>query len=174
MKNLMIVIIMFLITSCSTASVVGPKISHSGFDNSLIVRIDPHGTMYNSKGLVTSIGASWNSSNPDIVILSIQIFYEYHAITEAFLNIDGKKFELLSTKTVTDLNRDIAGFKSSTKGFIVSIKTIDEILKAKRVWLKINTPTGYAENGIIDGEKDSKAYHALKRFIESIHKEQNK
>lgn len=167
MKKILIFAAIVVLAGCSTTSGLNPKVEYSGFDNAKIVTIAPHGNACESM-TCTGLGAQWNSSKPNIVILIVQIFNEYAAISDAELNIDGKKINLMVTKGVTDFSSQGVYIKESSRGFVVSIKTIDDILSAQRVWLRIHTPTGYLEDAVIEGEKDSKAYHALKRFMQSV------
>jgi len=58
--------------------------------------------------------------------------------------------------------------KISTKGFLTKLDTVEKIIKSKRTWLRVHTPTGTIEDAVINGKKDSKAYHALIRFMDAV------
>lgn len=121
--------------------------------------------------ICSGIGAQWSQSSPDSVVLLIHISNDTVGISGAQLNIDGEIFNLKKTPGVTDI--EVSGsngvyMKSSTKGFVSDIDVVRKILASERTWLRISTPTGYIEDRVIDGNKDSKAYHALKRFMHSI------
>ena len=156
----------FLIAGCSTTSGLEPTVSHSGFENATTVSIEPHGNACDSM-ICTGVGAQWSSSKPEQVILIMSIFNDYSGITDVQLNIDGEKIQLQPTRTVTDLSNNSA-IKTSTKGFVTDIHVIDNILSSQRTWVRVHTPTGYLEDAIIDSGKDSKAYHALSRFMRDV------
>lgn len=156
-----------LLTACATTSGTNPVVGDSGFDNAKTVSINPHGNSCSSM-VCTGLGAQWNSSKPESAILIVQVFNDYAAISRVELNIDGQKVELSSIQTVTDFISPIEGLRESSKGFGVPFSLIEKILAAKRVWLRVHTPTGYIEDAVIDGEKDSKAYHALSRFVSAV------
>jgi hypothetical protein len=116
----------------------------------------------------TGIGAQWSEARKDQVILIIAVFNMYTGITGAELNIDGERIALTSTTTVTDMGAGGESMKISTQGFVTRLDTVEKIIRSKRTWLRVHTPTGTMEDAVIDGAKDSKAYHALIRFMESV------
>ena len=156
-----------VLVGCSTTVGHSPKVAQGGFDNARTVDIRPHGNA--SRGMTpTGIGAQWSEANRDRVILIIAVFNTYTGITGAELNIDGEKMSLTPTADVTDMTSDANNFKTSTKGFVTTLDTVDKIIRSKRTWLRIHTPTGTMEDPVIDGDKDSKAYHALVRFVAAV------
>lgn len=167
MKILFTIAMILFISSCATTSGTQPIVGFSGFDNAKTVSIQAHGNACSSL-VCTGLGAKWNSSNPERAILTVKIFNEYTAISEAKINIDGKKISLLSSTSVTDFSEPGSVMKTSKRGFGVPLSVIEEILSAKRAWLRVYTPTGYIEDAIIEGDKDSKAFHALSRFMKAI------
>jgi hypothetical protein len=167
MRRLFVVFLVFVVSGCATTSGIDPVIGYSGFDNAKTVSINPHGNACSSM-VCTGLGAQWNSSNPDAAILIVQVFNEYAAISRAELNIDGKKVSLSSAQTITDFSSSGSAMRESSKGFGIPLSVVEKILSAKRVWLRVHTPTGYIEDPVIDGEKDSKAYHALSRFVAAV------
>jgi len=84
------------------------------------------------------------------------------------LNIHGERIALTSTATVTDMGSGGDIMKISAKGFVTELDTVEKIIRSKRTWLRVHTPTGVMEDAVIDGPKDSKAYHALRRFMQSV------
>jgi len=156
-----------LLTSCGTTTGLSPTTAHSGFDNARIVNIVPHGNAMT--GMIgTGIGAQWNEVKKDQVILIIAVFNTTTAITGAELNIDGEKLTLTPTADITDMESGGEIMKKSTKGFVTKLATVEKIIRSKRTWLRVSTPTGTMEDAVIDGAKDSKAYHALKRFMDAV------
>ncbi len=158
-------------TGCSNHSGSSVNIGYSGFDSAKTVSINPHGNICRFATVCTGIGAQWNASNPEYAILLVRVYDQYAGISKAELNIDGRKINLTPTVGVTDLNHYRIGnqiFKESTKGFIIPVAEIKKILESKKVWLRLSTPTGYLENAVIDDENDSKAYHALSRFMDAV------
>ncbi len=171
MKQILLVVAIALtLAGCANTSGSAPIVGFSGFDRAKIVTINPHGNDC-STIICTGIGAQWNSSTPDSALLIVNVFNDITSISEAQLNIDGEIIKLKKSVTVTDM--DIKTFggvttKESSKTFTTDISTIKKIISSKRTWLRVLTPTGYIEDRVIDGEKDSKAFHALKRFMLSV------
>ncbi len=166
MKATIILALPILLAGCGTTTGLAPKTAHSGFDNARIVSIEPHGNAMT--GMIgTGIGAQWSEARKDEVILIIAVFNDSTGITGAELNIDGEKIALTPTATVTDMEAG-ATMKISTKGFLTKLDTVEKIIKSKRTWLRVHTPTGTIEDAVINGKKDSKAYHALIRFMDAV------
>lgn len=167
MKRLVIFALVMLVAGCSTTSGTNPEVSYSGFDNARIVRIMPHAAACKEM-VCTGVGADWSSADPESVMLVIAVFGEYAAITGARLNIDGRQVELKPSKSLTDFDHLDYTHRESTKGFIADLDLVRQILNSKRSWLRVSTVTGYIDNFIVADGKDSKAFHALKRFIDEV------
>lgn len=97
----------------------------------------------------------------------VNIINEYRGITGAQLNMDGQVLTLKKTATATTMDAS-GGMKQSTQSFIVPLSLIRDITNSQRTWLRVQTPSGSYEDAVIDGAKDSKAFHALKRFLSSV------
>jgi hypothetical protein len=165
-----------LLTACSTSTGLAPRTIRSGFDNNArVVRIEPHAAA--PKGpmdvIHAGIGAEWHETKPDDVILIITVFNEITGISGAELNIDGDKMTLPSLDLPTDMDPGDGIMKKSSRPFFTSLGTVDRIIKSKRTWIRVQTPTGSLENAVIDGPTDSKAYHALIRFMDAVNGGQN-
>lgn len=159
--------ITILLSGCSTTSGTGPAVSHSGFDNATVIRINPHGNA--CSGMVcTGLGAHWNATRPEETILVVSVFNSINAITGAKLNIDGEVHQLRVMETFTNFSEFGAATKESRKGFLVPTSLVRKITMSKRTWLRVNTTSGYVEDAVIDGGKDSKAFHAMKRFLSEV------
>ena len=170
MKISLLVILLIFLVGCSSTMGLDPVIGHSGFDNAKTVNIVPHSNRCGWDMVCTGLGAQWNSSKPHSAILIVRVANEYMAISNAELNIDGKIINLRSVGTVTDFHNPVSGsaMRESKRAFATTVETVKSILSAKRVWLRVSTPTGYLEHPVIDDDGDSKAYHALKRFMRSV------
>jgi len=156
-----------LLAGCSTTSGTGPNVRHSGFDGARVVTIDGHGNDC-STIICTGIGAQWKSTNPTEAVLVVYIFNDIKGITGAQLNIDGKTHDLTIMMPLTNFSELGAVTKESRKGFLVPLSLVREITASKRTWLRVQTTAGNMENRVIDGQNDSKAYHALKRFLAAV------
>ena len=42
------------------------------------------------------------------------------------------------------------------------------IADARRVWVRVSSTRGWSEQAIVDGDTDSKALHALRRFLAQV------
>lgn len=154
------------ISACSNTSGLAPKVSHSGFDNSKVVNIAPHGNACNYMNC-TGFGLQWNSKYPNEAFMIVQVFNNLSPIFGAQLNIDGNIIILKESQLVSSYELD--GYtQNSSKAFSVSIDTLEKIEDAKKVWMRVETPNGTIEDAIIDGNTDSKSYHALKRFLAEV------
>lgn len=169
MKKLFTLFSIALIAACSTTSGLDATTSHSGFDNAKVVSIDPHAGACHMV-VCTGLGAQWNGKRPNDTILIVHIFNEIQGITAAKLNIDGEIHTLSTKETFTEFSRPGSMMKSSTKGFLTSLELVRKITNSKRTWLRVSTNSGAFEDAIIDGEADSKAFHALKRFLAEVDK----
>lgn len=155
------------LAGCSTTSGTGPNVSHSGFDGARVVTINGHGNACKSM-LCTGLGAQWTSKNPTESVLVVYVFNDIKGITGAQLNIDGQTYDLTTMRPFTNFSDFGAATKESRKGFLVPIDLVRKITASQRTWLRVQTTGGYVEDAVIDGQKDSKAYHALKRFLAAV------
>ncbi|MBR9806014.1 MAG: hypothetical protein GYB49_02170 [Alphaproteobacteria bacterium] len=160
----MVIAASLLFTACATTTGLDAKTTYSGFDDAAIVNIQPHGLGCDGAFICLSLGAEWQQAEPEQVLMLVQITGKTQGITGAALNIDGQKINLAEASTATEFERVAGAIETSTQVFVAPVEVIDEILAAKRVWIRVNTTSGFMEDYIIDGDKDSKAYHALKRF----------
>ncbi|EOE6711148.1 hypothetical protein ACKSBH_003640 [Acinetobacter baumannii] len=165
MKKLLTACLISLgLVGCATTSGTAPKVSTSGFDGSKRVSIDGHGVACDQM-VCPLIGAIWSSNSHNLVGLKISVINSIVAINSVDLNVDGEIIKLRES-TLTDFSNDIV--LESSKVFVTDLSTVDKILNSKRAWIRVNTSKGLIENPIIDGSKDSKAYHALKRFKDQV------
>ncbi len=157
---------LLFLAGCATTTGIAPTTSHSGFDNASVVTIPAHGNA--CSGMVcTGLGAQWSAKTPETALLMVNIINEYRGITGAQLNMDGQVLTLKKTATATTMEAS-GGMKQSTQSFIVPLSLIRDITNSQRTWLRVQTPSGSYEDAVIDGAKDSKAFHALKRFLSSV------
>ncbi|MFU1912230.1 hypothetical protein ACLQ8Z_21535 [Bordetella hinzii] len=155
------------LVGCSTTSGTGPRVSQSGFDGARIVTINPHGNACRSM-ICTGLGAQWSSKNPTESVLVVSLFNETRAIIGAQLNVDGKVYDLSNAQPFTNFSDFGAATKESRKGFIVQTDLIRKITTSQRTWLRVITTAGNFEDAVVDGQTDSKAFHALRRFLASV------
>lgn len=155
------------LAGCSTTSGTGPNVSRSGFDGARVVTINGHGNA--CKGMLcTGLGAQWSSKNPTESVLVVYVFNDIKGITGAQLNIDGQTYDLTTMRPFTNFSDFGAATKESRKGFLVPTDLVRKITASQRTWLRVQTTGGYVEDAVIDGQTDSKAYHALKRFLAAV------
>lgn len=163
-----VIICSFLFLSgCSNTQGSSAKINRSGFDGAKSVSINGHSNACKTI-ICTGLGAQWTTNNPDYAVLVVYLFNEIKGIHGAQLSIDNKKYDLQIMNTMTDFNDLRAATKESRQLFAVRLDLIRQIINSRNVWLRIQTNSGYIENAVVDGDIDSKAYHALKRFITAV------
>lgn len=155
------------LAGCSTTSGTGPIVTRSGFDGARVVTINGHSNA-SSSFVGTGLGAQWKSNNPTEAVLVVYIFNDIKGITGAQLNIDGKTYDLTTMRPFTNFSEFGAATKESRKGFLVPLDLVRKITTSQRTWLRVQTTAGNMENAVIDGQTDSKAYHALKRFLTAV------
>lgn len=152
------------LVGCATTSGLAPKVTTSGFDGSKRVSIEGHGVACDQMACPL-IGAIWSSNNPNLVGLKISVINTIVSINSVDLNIDGEIIKL-KENTLTDFSTGT--LLESSKVFVTDLSVVDKIINSKKAWIRVNTSKGLIENPIIDGTKDSKAYHALKRFKNQV------
>jgi hypothetical protein len=160
-----VIIVGLIVAGCSTTG-RAPQVGRSGFDNARTVTIEPHANT-STRVTATGLGAHWSAAWQDQVILEVAVFNLATGITNAELNIDGNKTTLERNGDVTDIDRT-GDVIISTNSFKTNLATVEKILKSKRTWLRVGTPTGTLEDAVIDGPTDSKAFHALERFMAAV------
>ena len=156
-----------MLAGCSTTAGSGTNVTRSGFDGARVVTINGHGNACKSMRC-TGLGAQWTSKNPTESVLIVYLFNDIKGITGASLNIDGQTYDLSTMQPFTNFNEFGAATQESRKGFLVPLDLIRKITASQRTWLRVQTTGGYVEDAVIDGQTDSKAYHALKRFLASV------
>ena len=152
------------LAGCATTSGLDPKESRSGFDGARIVQISPHGATCPNIPCV-SLGAHWSSANPEGALLIVRISgTTYSGIRRVEFNIDGTITAHEAKGSLTRFSPG-TGLRESEQTFGTRLEVIRRIAEARRAWVRVYTNDGYIEDAIIDGEKDSKALHALRRFL---------
>ncbi|WP_300396439.1 hypothetical protein [Henriciella sp.] len=169
MRGLTTIMAAFALAACSTTAGTEAKTMYSGFDDAAVVHIDPHGNAC-TQFICTGFGGQWQESKPDIFLLRAAVFNETTAILGVSFNIDGETVELERAGGFTDFERVLDSVEGSEKDFVAPVTLIDRILTADRVWMRVTTSDGNIEDAVVDGDKDSKAYNALKRFSAEIEK----
>jgi hypothetical protein len=155
-----------LLAGCmSTTSGLDPVVSSNGFNDSKVVDIQPHGLT--CKKACLSLGAQWQQEHPEVVYLEVESPLMLMNIYSAELNVDGEILTLEPSQYMT--NHEANGYeKKSSKMFLTTKAQVEDMMNAKRVWLRVKTNSGYVEDKLIDETEDSKAYNALKRFMAAI------
>jgi hypothetical protein len=162
MKTIIICTTLLLLSGCGATSGTNPTVEYNNFDNAKLVTIQPHGGKCSLSSCL-GLGAQWSSKSPDSMFLIAASFLEYTAIIGAELSIDGEKIKLRPGQLMTGLEFT-AGTRISTKGFNTEYNTLNKILAANNVFLRIYTGQGYIDEVIKKGSETTKAYNALVRF----------
>lgn len=170
MKRLLCVALVAAISGCATTSGLEPVTRVSGFDGSRNVSIEPHGADCASiTGDCIGLGAQWSSSMPGTVLVLPRVYMRYVGITGASLSIDGQAVELRGPVVITQLTGNPnAVLRESTGTFTTSLDTIRKLAKAERAWLRVTTLDGRIESALIEPGKDTKAIHAIRRFLDAV------
>lgn len=167
MKKTVAALFVCALTGCATTTGLAPTETKSGFSGARVVSISPHGNACTTMQC-TAVGAQWDSSRPDAALLTIDSYgTEYAGITGAKLAINGREVDLKRNSGLSRLS-NIGTMRVSSHDFTVQLSLVREVAAAQRAWLRVYTTKGYVEHAIIDGVTDSKAYHALKRFLSQV------
>lgn len=165
-KILAVAAVGLALVGCAATDGLEPDVSTSGFDGARVVDIRKHGTACKSV-FCTTIGAQWNSKTPDSAILRVGLANDYKPITGATLNIDGRVIELAPISPLTRFSH-AGGVKDSERTFAISMRDVRSITSAGRAWLRVRTTDGAFEDSIVDSSADSKALHAIRRFLNAV------
>lgn len=163
----LVILAALLVAGCSTTSGGSASESRSGYDGARVVSIPPHGAACTSM-LCPGLGAQWNDKRPDVAIITVQLFNEWTPITTARLMIDGKETVLQPSVNGTQFNPVGQGFRNSYRDFTGPLSTLRALSTAQRAWLRVGTSQGTTEVAIVDGSTDSKALHAIRRFLAQV------
>lgn len=155
------------LAGCTTTSGSAPQVSRSGFDGARVVSIQAHGLACRDM-LCPGLGAEWNSRRPDMAVLSVHLFNAYAPITGAELSIGGRPAVRLHDPIMPTGLSYSGGMRQSSQAFAVPMALVREIAASDRAWLRVLTTSGAVEEAIVDGGTDSKALHALRRFVGQV------
>jgi len=154
-------------TVASCANTVGLEATETraGFDGARVVDMAPHGTACAGMPCI-SLGAQWSSANPTSALLKVRLTGNaYTGIRRVELNIDGATSALETSAGLTRFSSTVPPLRDSDQVFGVPLATVQAISTAKRAWVRVHTGEGYIDAAVIDGDTDSKALHALRRFL---------
>lgn len=170
LKQLLIFAACISVLGCATTAGTEAHTSVAAFDNAKIVEISEHGAQCASSDPCIGIGGQWSSSHQDYAYMRIRTssFLSYYGITEATLRIDGVDFHLRSPERMTAMSKLSNMLYESSQSFRVPLDLFRRIERAKDVRIRVNTTKGYVDDVIISGKADSKAYHAIRRFLKAI------
>lgn len=157
------------LASCSTTSGLAPRESTSGLDGARVVRIDPHGAACGALPCV-SIGAEWNSKRPDTALALVAVTSsQFAGLRRLELNIDGRMVDVASQAgQPSQFTAPAPTLRQSLQTFVVPLADLRAVTTAQRAWMRVTTLNGYVEHAIVDGATDSKALHALRRFVAQV------
>lgn len=152
------------LAGCATTTGTAPTDARSGYDGARVVNIAAHGGACTSM-LCPAIGAQWNDKRPDVAIVTVALMNAWQPITGARLMIDGKETRLDPLPGITTFSAPVQGMRESTRDFTAPLATVRALSTAGKAWLRVGTTDGNVEVAIIDGATDSKALHAMRRFL---------
>lgn len=156
-----------VLSACATTSGLAPTETRSGYDGARVVTVSPHGGACTSLPCLM-LGAQWNDKSPDRAIITVNLHGEWKPVTSARLMIDGKEHALQPTPGLTTFNPVGQGWRESSRSFGASLAMVRSLSTADRAWLRVGTPEGTMEVAIVDGGTDSKALHAMRRFLAQV------
>jgi hypothetical protein len=150
---------------CATTTGTAPTETRAGFDGARVVDIAPHGAACTGMPCV-SLGAQWSSANAASALLRVRLTGSaYTGIRRVELNIDGITRSLETSAGLTRFSSAVPPLRDSDQVFGVPLATVQALATARRAWVRVHTGEGYIDAAVIDGDADSKAVHALRRFL---------
>ncbi|WP_372810067.1 hypothetical protein [Pseudoalteromonas nigrifaciens] len=167
------------VLGCATSSGLNPTTSKSEFDNTKTIDIKPHGLSCKNTGVYCpTLGFRWEDDSPStaairLVILDLyssqSIGGDYVRIGNLRLKIDGELVTLSPVGSgLTSYNYDKITGRTSTQAYVVPKSLLNKIYSSKETLVQVVTDKGDIEDYIIKPNADTKAYHALNRFLEAI------
>lgn len=157
-----------ILAACSSTTGLDATESRSGFDGARVVNIAPHGAACTELPCI-SIGSEWNSKRPQsaIVVASIAS-HEFTGLRALEFNIDGRMTAYQAAPGLSEFTAQTPPIRQSSHAFVVPMADLRAIVDARRVWVRVSSVRGWVEQPIIDGDRDSKALHALRRFLAQV------
>lgn len=155
------------LAGCANTNGLSATEQRSGFSGDRVVTIPGHGNACTG-AICTGVGLEWSAASPNFVILTAQIYNAWAPIAGASLSIDGRVVTLRAQPGITNFSPPRDPLRVSQRDFRVPLALVREIASSQRAWLRVQTSNGYLEDAIIDGPVDSKAYHAIGRFLAQV------
>ncbi len=155
-----------ILSGCATTSGTDATEKRSGFDGARVVNVPPHATAC-AEFTCIALGAQWSQAAPAGAVLEVAIINAYRPILRAELAIDGRVVPLTSVG-ITTFPTLPAPMRESRKAFGTTMQAVRDLAAARKAWIRVHTPEGYIESAIVDGATDSKALHALRRFLARV------
>ncbi|MEY0037960.1 hypothetical protein AB7W68_11760 [Providencia rettgeri] len=169
MKKVFIIAALLVLSGCSNKTGLGTNISKDSYDGNTVISIEEHGNDCQSF-ICTGLGAQWNSKNKDKAILYVSVFNKITTINAAEIKIDGKEFKIAKKDGYSDFDSFSPSVRKSSQAFLVDFSLIKAITAASDARLRVYTSKGQISDVIVSNGKDSKAYYALKRFVDDVEK----
>lgn len=171
MKKILIYSLMAVFgISFAHADTKGVTVKTSGFDGTKEVSLKAYGSSscLSIKQTCVSVGAVWKNSVSELVGLDLHVLRDFVVMSDLLINIDGEIIRAQRISEASDLK--LTGlYKESFQRFLIKKIDFDKILKAQKVWFKINRTDGsYIETYLIDQGKDTLAFKGLQRFSTQI------
>lgn len=162
-----VVLAALTLAGCSTTSGLDATETRSGFDGARIVDIRPHGAACKELPC-PSLGAQWNSKTPQLALLHVKVSgYKFSGITRVELAIDGA-ITRLEARGPSAFESTTPPIRDSSHSVGVPLDRLREMAAARKAWVRVHTVEGFVEAPIVDGAEDSKALHAMRRFLAAV------
>jgi hypothetical protein len=139
--------------------------SKSEFDSSVTLYVNPHAVGLSREWSTMTLGASWNSSAPDVVLIGASSTLRSLPTSLSF-NVDGRIIELTETAGGPTVHRPIKAIEVG-RTFTATLDQFREISTGARVLIRLQTVDGYADFPLIDG-KVQPAYSAFNMLLARI------
>lgn len=168
MVRILAMVAAVLLAGCATTDGLAPTSKVAGFDGARVVDIAPHGAVCDALPCV-SIGAQWSARHPDTAIVTVMLLGpKFSGIQRMALSIDGRE-RSFQPSGITRLDPGLSALvRESRQDFALPLSVLREAHGARRVWIRVSTLDGYIDQAVIDGPKDSKALHAIGRFLTAV------
>lgn len=175
MKTMILgVLLSFSLLGCATTSGLDAKTTTSDFDKSKRVSIAPHGSVCtNNYATCALLGFTWTDKKPEQSNILVQVTEptnggEYHSIITTKLNIDGDIITLKPSIGDTNSFDYNEVFKTSSRLYDVPLSTLNKVKLSKITKIQVIADGAIIEGDLKDGDKNTKAYHAMLRFLDQI------
>jgi hypothetical protein len=168
MRKALAALAVCVMAGCANTDGMAPTVSIAGYDQARVVNISPHGLACDELPCL-ALGVEWSSAKPESAVLIVKrVGIDYAGINRLSLKVDGKETTLAARASGTEFAAGSPPMRESIQTFAAPMQLVRDLASGRQVLARVDSVRGYLDGAIMDGEKDSKAVHALRRFLLAV------